>query len=404
MSLWEIKSLSDLITIKHGYAFKGEYFQDSGGYIVLTPGNFHEHGGFRLRQGKEKFYGGNFPRDYILAKNDLIVAMTEQGEGLLGSTAIVPTSDRFLHNQRLGLIKQKEDVDLDIYFIYYIFNTKHVRQKIRATASGVKVRHTSPSRIGEVEIGVPPIKVQQRIASILSAYDDLIENNTRRIAILEEMARRIYEEWFVHFRFPGHEQVRMVESGLGLIPDGWKVVIVSDAVKRFPSGKKYEQKNVLQTGHIPVLDQGRSGIIGYHNDEPSFLASKEDPVIVFANHTCYQRLIYFPFSAIQNIIPYKSSPYYRRDIFWLYHATLGLVKLNDYKGHWPQFSAQSIIIPDSETSFRFGQNVGPMHLAAYMLALKNANLSTTRDLLLPKLISGELDVSQLLEPETIGIT
>ena len=74
------------------------------------------------------------------------------------------------------------------------------------------------------------LPIQQKIASILSAYDDLIENNTRRIQILEEMAQRIYHEWFVHFRFPGHENVKMVESELGMIPEGWEVKNATEEV------------------------------------------------------------------------------------------------------------------------------------------------------------------------------
>ena len=80
----------------------------------------------------------------------------------------------------------------------------------------------------EIEIKYPSINTQQKIASILSTYDDLIENNTRRIKILEEMAQMLYREWFVNFRFPDHEQVKMVKSELGLIPEGWEVVQLQD--------------------------------------------------------------------------------------------------------------------------------------------------------------------------------
>jgi type I restriction enzyme, S subunit len=90
--------LGDCFRIKHGYAFKGEYFSESGTYIVLTPGNFHEEGGFRLRPGKEKYYFSKIPDGYILKEGDLIVAMTEQGEGLLGSSAIIPKDNVYLHN------------------------------------------------------------------------------------------------------------------------------------------------------------------------------------------------------------------------------------------------------------------------------------------------------------------
>jgi type I restriction enzyme S subunit len=136
----------------------------------------------------------------------------------------VPEADVYLHNQRLGLIV---DLDADLAhrkFLYYLFNFRGVREQIQATANGAKVRHTSPSRIYEVEVRLPSLEAQCMIASILSAYDDLIANNLRRIKILEEMAQALFREWFVKFRFPGHEKVRMVESSLGEIPEGWEVV------------------------------------------------------------------------------------------------------------------------------------------------------------------------------------
>src|SRR5258706_6702568 len=96
---WRQCTLGELIRIKHGWAFKGEFFSDTGKYIVLTPGNFDEKGGFRIRPGKDRAYSDNFPEAYILKEGDVIVAMTEQAPGLLGSSALIPESDRFLHNQ-----------------------------------------------------------------------------------------------------------------------------------------------------------------------------------------------------------------------------------------------------------------------------------------------------------------
>ncbi len=218
---WQETRLGDHLQIKHGYAFKGEYFADEGPFIVLTPGNFFDEGGFKAKD-QEKYYVGEVPDGYMLRRGDLLVAMTEQSRGLLGSSAVIPQDDLYLHNQRLGLVVGLDECMLDRRFLYYLFNTPCVRNRIQATASGTKVRHTSPSRIGDVTVELPPIALQHRIADILSAYDERIENNTRRIQILEEMAQAIYREWFVSFRFPGHEQVEMVESELGMIPEGWE--------------------------------------------------------------------------------------------------------------------------------------------------------------------------------------
>ena len=385
--------LGNLFTIKHGYAFKGGYFGSEGTHIVLTPGNFFDGGGFKNKGEKEKWYSGEIPQEYILSQGDLIVVMTEQAEGLLGSAALVPANNSYLHNQRLGLIQNMRGIEK--CFLYYLFNSHPVRQQIRASCSGVKVRHTSPSRIYEVKADIPPLLDQRKIASILSAYDDLIENNLRRIKLLEEMAQNLYREWFVKFRFPGHEKIKIVDSPLGKIPEGWEVVTVGEIIKRVPSGKKYDQKTASSSGIVPILDQGRSGIIGYHDDEPGVMASEDVPIIVFANHTCYQRIIPFPFSAIQNVLPFLPNPERFRDIYWLHWATKDIIKFNDYKGHWPEFTSKDVLFPTIKVCSAFGNIAKPIVQNCHRLEEKNTNLRRTRDLLLPKLISGELDVSDL---------
>jgi type I restriction enzyme S subunit len=213
---WHQIHLGDAIHIKHGYAFKSQYFTDSGDLIILTPGNFHEEGGFRVRLEKDRAYVGDIPEGYILSAGDLIVAMTEQGPGLLGSSAIVPDSDRYLHNQRLGLVDSIDETKVDKRFLYYLFNTHAVRGQISGSASGTKVRHTSPDRIYRVAATVPDVSAQKSIGETLAVYDDLIENNRRRMALLEEAARQIYREWFVRLRFPGHEHARIIDG----VPEG----------------------------------------------------------------------------------------------------------------------------------------------------------------------------------------
>ncbi|NOR49015.1 MAG: restriction endonuclease subunit S [Methanosarcinaceae archaeon] len=216
---WHDITLGDAIHVKHGFAFKGQHFSDNGEYIVLTPGNFNEEGGFKLRPGKDRFYTGDIPEDYILEEGDLIIAMTEQGPGLLGSSALISDSDKFLHNQRLGLIQDIDETVLDKKYLYYLFNTRSVRGQIRGSATGTKVKHTAPERIYRIEATVPSeVTEQKKIASILSAYDDLIENNRRRIQLLEQAARLLYKEWFVHLRFPGHEHVTITDG----VPEGWE--------------------------------------------------------------------------------------------------------------------------------------------------------------------------------------
>jgi type I restriction enzyme, S subunit len=214
---WTEHSLGEFIKIKHGFAFKSEFFSDDGEYVLLTPGNFHESGGFRRRPKKDRYFVGDFPESYILKPNDLIVAMTEQGQGLLGSSAWIPNEEQYLHNQRLGLIDEIDEEKIDKRFLFYLFNTYSVRSQISGSATGTKVKHTAPERIYRVRVNVPEIEDQQKIARIVTVYDDLIENNRRRIALLEEAAQQLYKEWFVRFRFPGHEHVKIIDG----VPEGW---------------------------------------------------------------------------------------------------------------------------------------------------------------------------------------
>jgi type I restriction enzyme S subunit len=215
---WQEVTLGECFTIKHGFAFKGDYFAASGRHVVLTPGNFHEPGGFRARPGKDRYYAIEPPEDFILKAGDLVIAMTEQGEGLLGSSALIPSEGSYLHNQRIGLIENLDVEKLDKLFLYHLFNTPFVRGQIRASATGGKVRHTAPKRIYAIRVSTPTVRVQHKIAEMISAYDELIENNRRRIALLEEAARMLYREWFVYLRFPGHEHVKIIKS----LPEGWE--------------------------------------------------------------------------------------------------------------------------------------------------------------------------------------
>jgi type I restriction enzyme S subunit len=186
---WEVVELASLFEIKHGFAFEGEFFASDGRYILLTPGHFFEEGGFRDQKDKTKFYTGDFPRSYLLMKGDLLVAMTEQKAGLLGSSIVIPESDKYLHNQRLGLIHKLDDSRLDMLFLYYFFNTADVRKRIAMTASGSKVRHTSPGKIRELKIALPSLDEQRRIVEVFQAVDTKFDMLGRKHAALTALFR-----------------------------------------------------------------------------------------------------------------------------------------------------------------------------------------------------------------------
>ena len=184
--------LGEILSVKHGWAFKGEYFAEDGEQSILTPGNFFEKGGFKPNNGKERYYTGVYPKEYLCHKGDLIVAMTQQAEGLLGSTALVPENDKYLHNQRIGLITCDEK-RLNKLFAYYLFMTKSVREQLERSSSGTKVKHTSPEKIYDVEVEIPDVISQQKIANLLWAIDEKIANNKAINDNLEQQMHLIFE-------------------------------------------------------------------------------------------------------------------------------------------------------------------------------------------------------------------
>ena len=191
---WEVSKLADLFEIKHGYAFDGAFFRPDGQYILLTPGHFFEEGGFRDQKDKTKYYVGEIPRGYVLAKGDLLVAMTEQKAGLLGSAIIIPENEKYLHNQRLGLIQNLYEQRLDKLFLFYYFNTAGVRKQISLTSSGSKVRHTSPGKIRELSIALPSLQEQKDIAQLLQAVDAKLQANERKRQSITDLFRTLLHQ------------------------------------------------------------------------------------------------------------------------------------------------------------------------------------------------------------------
>jgi len=198
---WVERPLSDLCDIKHGYAFEGALFSSEGEYVLLTPGNFYEDGGYRNRGSKQKYYIGAIPRDYVLSEGDLLVVMTEQAAGLLGSPILIPRSGKFLHNQRLGLVSKKASAPWTNEFFFHVFNTQFVRRAIHSSASGVKVRHTSPTKIGEVVVAFPTsLAEQRRIVSNLGTLSEETQRLARlysqKLAALEALKKSLLHQAF----------------------------------------------------------------------------------------------------------------------------------------------------------------------------------------------------------------
>lgn len=252
--------LGEILSVKHGWAFKGEYFAEDGEQSILTPGNFFEKGGFKPNNGKERYYTGTYPKEYLCHKGDLIVAMTQQAEGLLGSTALVPENNKYLHNQRIGLITCDEK-RLNKLFAYYLFMTKSVREQLERSSSGTKVKHTSPEKIYDVEVEIPDVISQQKIANLLWSIDEKIANNNAINDNLEQQAKLIYDYWFTQFDFPDENGKPYCSSGGKMvwneqlkrnIPENWKVAQLKDIFN--VSGKPISRDDCQTDAYYTPID------------------------------------------------------------------------------------------------------------------------------------------------------
>jgi type I restriction enzyme S subunit len=414
---WHCRKLGELLEVKHGFAFPGEYFSANGTHIVVTPGSFYDGGGFKRKEDKEKWYRGPVPAEYVLKEGDLIIAMTEQAEGLLGSSAIVPSSDLYLHNQRIGLIEFRDTTQVDKKFFYYLFNSRPIRQQIRGSASGTKIRHTAPSRIAEVNVDLPLLPLQRRIAGILSAYDDLIENSQRRIKILEEMARRLYRAWFVHFRFPGHEGCRLVDSPLGEIPEGWEVLVLGDIAEEMRrnviKGKLDEPRPYVGLEHIPRCSLALDAWDTTTDLGSNKLEFKKGEVLFGKIRPYFHKVSVAPFdglcSADTIVVRARSPEYYAFVVAYISsdefvaHATASSNGSKMPRANWGILKARRVVIPKGKLAVKFSALVADIIVQQQALVFQIQNLRRTRDLLLPRLLSGQIDVEALPEPEPIVI-
>ena len=263
----------------------------------------------------------------------------------------------------------------------------------------------SPNCIRLTSIPFPPLPTQRKIAVILGAYDDLIENNTRRIEILEEMVGAIYREWFIEFRFPGHEGVPMVESELGLIPQGWEVKQLGEMCHVImglsPKSEFYNETGDGLPFHQGVTNFGKR----FPTDRVYCTIQKriaEADDILFSVRAPVGRIniagkkivIGRGLSAIRS----KS-----RNQAFLLQQLKDRFQEEDTMGSGSIFNAIRktdllgilLLAPTESVIGKFEEIANPIFAELANLTLKNTNLRQTRELLLPKLISGEIDVSEL---------
>jgi type I restriction enzyme S subunit len=412
---WPQFRLGEVCDVVHGFAFKGQYFCDTpSDYLLVTPGNFAIGGGFQT--GKPKYYKGPVPKDYILARGDLIVTMTDlskQGD-TLGYSALVPKNDKYLHNQRIGLVTMTSKHVLTEY-IYWLMRTKNYQKYIVNHSSGSTVKHTSPKLILSYEINLPPLPTQRAIAATLSCFDDKIALNHRINANLEAHAQAIFKSWFVDFEpFKGG---KFVDSELGQIPKGWRVgslenlgFITGGATPSKEKSKYFTMPGNgiswitpkdLSVNKDKFISFGESDITneGYKNSSTKLmpkgtvLFSSRAPIgyLAIANkELCTNQ-------GFKSVIP--NNDIGTAYVYYYLKTNLDIIENHASGSTFKEISGNTMknitaLIPDKDVLSKFSDLCSQIFKLQERNEAQSRTLAAIRDTLLPKLMSGEIEAEK----------
>lgn len=312
--------------------------------------------------------------------NDLIFAR----EAPAGNVALVQENQTVCLGQRTVLIRPNVQKVNPQYLVYYLLSPEP-QYELLGTANGATVAHVNLPAIRNLKIELPEKSVQDKIGTILVTYDDLIENNQKQIKLLEEAAQRLYKEWFVDLRFPGHENTKIVDG----VPEGWSRTNIN-GILTFHRGYDLT-KNEMKAGRYPVI--GSTSIIGYHNE-----FKIKGPGIVTGRSGSlgkYQLVWddFWPHNTSLYISNYKGH-----NIFFVYSLlqTVDFASLNN-GGAIPTLNRNvlsniEVIEPEKKLQDVFAKIAEPQYQKIKNLEKQNDRLKTARDLLLPKFMSGEVEV------------
>lgn len=387
------EKLKEYCTVISGYAFKSKDLSEGTDIPVIKIGNI-SNGKDVVIDDSTQYVNEEFlsvDEKYHIKNGDILISLTgshmNQPNSMVGRCCRNLDDTIYLLNQRAGKIIPNKSVDKD--FLYYVFRLPSIQYAIANRAyGGANQVNVSPKDVMGIKFDIPDITIQKKIADVLNEYDSLIQNNNKRIHLLEQMAENLYKEWFVRFHFPGYENVDF-ENG---IPNGWAVEKVKKCVNRLPFNQLYKQNDLENEGSVIVIDQSSSDFLGFHNNEPSHYASIEKPIILFGDHSCKFVLMIRDFSLGENVVPFISFDENLLDNYYLYYAVHKLIATEEYKRHWGRFMAMKIFIPQYHLQKTFSDIVKPMLEEKQKLWNENQLLIKQRDMLLPRLMSGKLDV------------
>jgi type I restriction enzyme, S subunit len=403
--------LGDLVVVRSGFAFRSADWADEGVPVVKIQ---------NVRNGRVDTEKCSFvptvvadavPR-YRLRFGDVLITMS----GEIGAVGVVRSHEQVMLNQRVGRFEDIRSNRLDSTFLLYSLSHPSAKSALEQSAYGVAQANISPKLIEALEVPLPPLTAQRKIAAILSAYDDLIENNTRRIKLLKEMAHRIYREWFVDFRYPGHENVPVADSELGPIPHGWSIEPIGNVTRILGGG----------TPSKTVARYWDAGTVVWYT--PTDLTSANSMFMtvskmrITAEGLARSSAKLFPAGsvmmtsratigvvAITTVAAATNQGFITcpegKDVgkfhlyFWLHEQRELIVSLASgatFKEiNRATFRRIPFLRADDRMEHAFEGLMEPIGQQIQNLLRAQLNLRSTRDLLLPRLISGEIDVTDL---------
>ncbi|MEP0873195.1 restriction endonuclease subunit S [Trichocoleus desertorum AS-A10] len=389
---WSVKRFEELLAepTRNGIYKKKEFH--GRGQKIINMGELFDYDFISNQEMKRVELNPKELEKYLVEDGDLLFArrsLVLEGSGKC-SLVVKPLEKTTFESSIIRARLNKKEASPEFY--YYLFRSPLGRALMASIASQTAVSGITGTNLLQLRLPQPPISTQHKICNILSNYDRLIKNNTRRIQILEEIARSLHDEWFVRFRFPGHEQTKLVDSELGLIPQGWEVGSLEDALvlqRGFDLPTKQRKE-----GSIPIY--ASTGITGTHNEvkvkAPGVVTGRSGSLgtVIYVNED------FWPLNTTLWVKEFrKATPIYA---FYLL-SSLGLEQYNSGAAvptlNRNDIHGLPIVIPSSSMLQQFNYHVEPMLALKRNLIRRNENLRQSRDLLLTKLISGEVDVENL---------
>lgn len=383
---WEKVKLGDLYTVHNGLSKGREYF--GRGYPFLSfstvfnnyflPDELPD-----LVQSTEKEQSS-----YDIKRGDVFVTRTSETSDELGMSSVALMD--YPCATYNGFCKRMRPINVQRVcpeYIGYYLRMPSFRNGFQAFSTMTTRASLKNEDLLGMEVLLPEYKIQEKIASVLRKYDLLIENNQKQIKLLEEVARRLYREWFVDLHFPGYEEKKIVDG----LPEGWKRMPVGELIGKVNRTEQIPASMYQIKGEIPVIDQSRDFIAGY-TDNRAALIDLNKPVIVFGDHTRVLKLIQFPFAkgadGTQLILSNNKKIPER-----LLYCSLINVDISNYHyaRHFKYLKAEKILVPDEGIAAKFELIVTSIFGKVQMCRDTILRLSEARDRLLPKLMSGELE-------------